>query len=180
MIIGPVKIFDSLKSFLPVSSRIPSSSSPPSLPPLLVPPCHSDFIIFKYPGGYLELFSMYSYLLGDPIQAHGQDTGHYQTYSSGLDLSCKLMTHVSHCLLHFSTLMSNTHSNLKLPCTGLLIVLTKSACLTVLHTSVNGKSVLPVAQTQILNSGWLRSDSSPLHLTSRKSSCLYFQSIPRI
>ena len=52
--------------------------------------------------------------------------------------------------------------------------------LTQLVPSVNGKSVLASCSDPSLSSSWLSPDPAPLHLTSRKSSCLYFQSTSRI
>ena len=87
----------------------------PSLTSFLVPPYHSDLITFKCPGGFLELFSTYHYLLVTSSRSHSQDTSDYQRCASGLDLPSRFQIHESHHLLLFSTLMSNWHSHLTCP-----------------------------------------------------------------
>lgn len=130
-----------------------------------------------YLGRCLELFSIYSHCwvissnLMAKLQVIINDICLVWTFS--------LKSRPIH-PIHFSTLKFTRHFKLNMPYVGLLIVPTKSACFIVLHISVNGKSVLSVTQAQILNSFWLSYDSSPSHFISRKSYCLYIQSISRI
>ena len=97
-------------------------------------------------------------LLGDLIHSHGQDTGDYQRCT--FPLHSRFMNPIISsssplwCLTGIPILISPTLD---------LWLFSPSLLVSVLHISVNGKSVLTVAQTPVFNSGWLSPDSAPLH-----------------